>query len=81
MRVTAGILMIALVVGFFIVHRSRNEAVAPLTDETDRETQVPAVNVVTIAPSSGNQSLRLPGETAAWNETVIYAREIGRAHV
>ena len=74
-RVIAGSLMIALVVGFFFVHRSRNEA--PLTDETSKETQVPAVNVVTIGPSSGSQSLRLPGETAAWNETVIYARVNG----
>jgi RND family efflux transporter MFP subunit len=76
-RIVAGILMIALVVGFFFVHRSRNEAEAPPTDETSKETQVPAVNVVTIAPSSGSQSLRLPGETAAWNETVIYARVNG----
>jgi RND family efflux transporter MFP subunit len=76
-RIVAGVLMIALVVGFFFAHRSRNEAEAPPTDETSKETQVPTVNVVTIAPSSGSQSLRLPGETAAWNETVIYARVNG----
>ena len=73
-RVIAAILMIALAVGFFFVHHSRNEAEAPLIDETNKETQMPAVNVVTIAASSGSQSLRSPGETAAWNETVIYAR-------
>jgi len=76
-RVIAAILMIALAVGFFFVHHSRNEAEAPLIDETNKETQMPAVNVVTIAASSGSQSLRSPGETAAWNETVIYARVNG----
>ena len=39
--------------------------------------EAPAVNVFTITPSPGTQSLKLPGETAAWNETAIYARVNG----
>jgi RND family efflux transporter MFP subunit len=39
--------------------------------------EAPAVNVFTITPSPGTASLKLPGETAAWNETAIYARVNG----
>ena len=76
-RITA-VIALALGVGFFFVHRSKNEAEARLAAATSKEmTEMPAVNVYTVAPSPGTQSLRLPGETAAWNETAIYARVNG----
>jgi RND family efflux transporter MFP subunit len=74
----AAVIMIALGIGFFFVHRSKNEAEARLADATSKEmTEAPAVNVFTVTPSPGTASLKLPGETAAWNETAIYARVNG----
>ena len=71
-------IVLALGVGFFFVHRSKNEAEARLADATSKETsEAPAVSVITVTHSSGTQSLKLPGETAAWNETAIYARVNG----
>lgn len=76
-RVVA-VIVIALAVGFFFVHRSKNAAEARLVDATSREmAEAPAVNVFTITPSAGTQNLKMPGETAAWNETAIYARVNG----
>jgi RND family efflux transporter MFP subunit len=76
-RITA-VIVIVLGVGFFFVHRAKNDAEARLADATSNETmEAPAVNVFTVTPSPGTQSLKLPGETAAWNETAIYARVNG----
>jgi multidrug efflux pump subunit AcrA (membrane-fusion protein) len=74
----AAVIVIALGVGFFLVHRSKNAAEARLVEATSKDVaEAPAVNVFTIIPSSGTQTLKLPGETAAWNETLIYARVNG----
>jgi RND family efflux transporter MFP subunit len=76
-RITV-VIALALGVGFFFVHRSKNEAEARLADATSKEmTEMPSVNVYTVVSSPGTQSLKLPGETAAWNETAIYARVNG----
>jgi RND family efflux transporter MFP subunit len=72
------VLVIALGVGFFFVHRSKNAAEARLSEETSSGVaEAPAVNVFTVTPSPGTQALKLPAETAAWNETSIYARVNG----
>ena len=77
MRITT-VIVLALGVGFFFVHRSKNQAEARLVETTDKDNlEAPAVNVFTITPSPGTQALKLPGETAAWNETAIYARVNG----
>jgi RND family efflux transporter MFP subunit len=74
----AAVIVIALGIGFFFVHRSKNDAEARLADATSKENlEAPAVSVFTVTPSPGTQSLKLPGETAAWNETAIYARVNG----
>jgi RND family efflux transporter MFP subunit len=76
-RITA-VIVVALGVGFFFVHRAKNDAEARLADATSREAmETPAVNIFTVTPSPGTQSLKLPGETAAWIETAIYARVNG----
>jgi RND family efflux transporter MFP subunit len=76
-RITA-VVVVGLAVGFFFVHRSKTEAEARLTEATSKEiSEAPAVNVFTITPSPGTQTLKLPAETAAWNETAIYARVNG----
>jgi RND family efflux transporter MFP subunit len=74
----AAVIVIALGIGFFFVHRAKNDAEARLADSTSSETmEAPAVNIFTVIPSPGATSLKLPGETAAWNETAIYARVNG----
>jgi RND family efflux transporter MFP subunit len=74
----AAVIVVALAVGFLVVHRSKNAAEARLVEATSQGVaEAPAVNVFTITPSSATQALKLPGETAAWNETAIYARVNG----
>jgi RND family efflux transporter MFP subunit len=74
----AVVVAIGLAVGFFFVHRQKMEAEARLAEATSKSAaQAPAVDVVTIAPAVGAQSLTLPGETAAWDATTIYARVNG----
>jgi multidrug efflux pump subunit AcrA (membrane-fusion protein) len=47
-------------------------------DATDHDVaEKPRVDVVTVSPSPPTQALALPGETAAWDETTIYARVNG----
>ena len=72
------VIALGLGLGFFFVHREKSEAEARLSDETARaETRAPTVDAITVGPSPAMQSLSLPGETAAWNETTIYARVSG----
>jgi RND family efflux transporter MFP subunit len=77
LRVTA-VIVVGLGLGFFLVSRGKSEAEARLADATSKDAgEAPAVDVFTVRPSAGTQSLKLPGETAAWNETAIYARVNG----
>jgi RND family efflux transporter MFP subunit len=70
--------VVALGVGFFFVHRQKNEIQARLaqTSAAD-EAEAPAVDVITVKAAPPTQALSLPGETAAWDETTIYARVNG----
>jgi RND family efflux transporter MFP subunit len=77
LRVVAVIGMV-LGVGFLLVYREKSEAAVRLADATRRDAaEAPAVDVFTVRRSLAPQSLKLPGETAAWNETAIYARVNG----
>jgi RND family efflux transporter MFP subunit len=72
------VIALALGFGFFFVHRGKMEAEARLADATSQDVaEKPTVDVVTVGPSPETQSISLPGETAAWDETTIYARVNG----
>jgi RND family efflux transporter MFP subunit len=72
------VIALGLGLGFFFVHREKTEAQARLVDSTNQDAaQEHAVDVVTVGPAPATQSLTLPGETAAWDETTIYARVNG----
>jgi RND family efflux transporter MFP subunit len=72
------VIALALGVGFFFVHRQKTEAEARLSDATTRDSaEAPVVDAVTVGGAAPTQSLALPGETAAWDETTIYARVNG----
>ena len=74
----AVVVAIGLALGFFFVHRQKMAAEARLAEATSEgAAQAPAVDVVTITPASATQTLALPGETAAWDDTTIYARVNG----
>jgi RND family efflux transporter MFP subunit len=74
----AAVVAIGLALGFFFVHRQKMAAEARLAEATSQSAaQAPAVDMVTITPAVGAQSLALPGETAAWDATMIYARVNG----
>ena len=71
-------LALALGLGFFFVRHEKTGADTQLAISTrEAAAQAPVVDAVTIAPSPPTQSLSLPGETAAWDETPIYARVNG----
>jgi RND family efflux transporter MFP subunit len=79
-RISRLLVVIGMVLGlgFFVVFRGKNEAEARLADATSKDAaEAPAVDVFTVGPSLATQSLKLPGETAAWSETAIYARVNG----
>jgi RND family efflux transporter MFP subunit len=72
------VIWMVLGLGFFLVYRGKNEAQARLADATRKDAaEAPAVEAFTVSPSPATQSLKLPGETAAWSETAIYARVNG----
>jgi RND family efflux transporter MFP subunit len=75
---TAVVLVIALGLGFVFVRFQKSETEVRLASATrDTGAELPTVNVITAEPADASQSLTLPGETAAWDETTIYARVNG----
>jgi RND family efflux transporter MFP subunit len=67
-----------LVVGFFFVNSQRRHATNELAAATRAEMSgPPAVDVVSAKSSPLTQRLVLPGETAAWYDSKIYARVNG----
>jgi RND family efflux transporter MFP subunit len=69
---------IGLSAGFFFVNRSKMAANAKLADATSESVAAPPlVDGVTVKRSSADHTLSLPGATAAWDETAIYARVNG----
>jgi RND family efflux transporter MFP subunit len=74
----AAVIGLMLALGFFFVHREKVDAEARLADATAKDAaEAPAVDVIIAGPGPAMRLLRLPGETAAWNETAIYARVNG----
>ena len=74
----AMVLVVALGVGFFLVRFQKSEADIQLASLTsDSAAEAPTVNVIAAEPTDASQSLTLPGETAAWDQTTIYARVNG----
>lgn len=75
LRIAAGIVAVVLLVAFFVVHHQRDAAEDELASATvARGAAPPPVDVITVASAPAMQTLSLPGETAAWYESTIYAR-------
>ncbi|PZR85626.1 MAG: efflux RND transporter periplasmic adaptor subunit [Hyphomicrobiales bacterium] len=74
----AAAVTLALGSGFVFVHFVKTTAEARLASLTKEEAMAePRVDAVTVGSPSAAQSLVLPGQTAAWNESTIYARVNG----
>src|ERR1700733_12419098 len=76
--IIAAIALAVLAVGFFIVYFRKSAEANDLAAETAKTAGEPLpVDVVRIEPSSNVQALALPGETAGWYESTVYARVSG----
>jgi RND family efflux transporter MFP subunit len=67
---------VVLLIAFLIMFASRSHADHVLAHEAEA-TALPAVDVVAVNDTAAGASLTLPGETAAWYESTIYARVSG----
>lgn len=70
--------LVLLAIGFvvqFAVRRHHQNQVEQQTSETEHAT--PAVDVVTVQPTATSYPLELPGQTAGWYQSTIYARVDG----
>jgi RND family efflux transporter MFP subunit len=77
-QILAGVVAAALLIGFVVAHAARfrsSEALA--TSAETRAAMAPAVVVATVQSAPDVSVLTLPGETAAWYESTIYARVNG----
>jgi len=78
LKVLAGVMAVALMIGFFVVHRLKSAEEKDLIDVTSRMAHAPpVVNVITVQSAPKSAPLTLPGEAAAWYESIIYARVDG----
>lgn len=70
--------VVVLIIGFVAVHlikSSHENTLGKVTKET--ASAPPLINVMTVTKASAAVALKLPGETAAWYESTIYARVDG----
>src|ERR1700753_250290 len=78
MSILASVFAGVLVVGFFLVNVERRHETNELAEVTKAEvSRPPPVDVVSAKSSPLTQRLVLPGETAAWYDSKIYARVNG----
>ena len=78
LRFIAGGVALVLLLGYLLVTELHGNAAAELAETTRLDAAAaPAVVVVRAEHSPATQTLTLPGETAAWYESTIYARVNG----
>jgi RND family efflux transporter MFP subunit len=77
-QILAGAAVVALLIGFVVTDAARSRSSETLATSTEaRAAMAPAVVVATVQPGPPVSVLSLPGETAAWYESTIYARVNG----
>jgi RND family efflux transporter MFP subunit len=77
-QILAGAAAVALLIGFIVTHVSRSRTDERLATSTEaRAAMPPTVAVTTVQPAPSVSVLSLPGATAAWYESTIYARVDG----
>jgi RND family efflux transporter MFP subunit len=69
---------IMLLVGFLVVHFTKSHEAGEVANGTAETSSAPAlVNVITVEHAPASLALKLPGATAAWYASTIYARVDG----
>ncbi len=77
-RLFALIVVAVLAIAFVLVHFVKASHDHGIADATAAMAgAAPAVNVVTVVPAPSAQALSLPGESAAWFDSTLYARVDG----
>ncbi len=77
-RRAALIVFAVLIVGFMIVHFTKSFHESSLSADTEKSAGAAAlVDVITVKKAPSTLPLKLPGETASWYESIIYARVDG----
>jgi len=78
LRIFAAVVAVVLAAGFLAVHLLKSGAEKELSKATAAAASAPqTVDVVTVGKAPASLALTLPGETAAWYESIIYARVDG----
>ena len=78
LKLMVGGLVLVLAAGFLVMRVTRTLHDRALTREAIEAASAPQpVEVITVKPAASGQPLTLPGETAAWFESIIYARVNG----
>jgi len=78
LKLLAGGFILILAAGFLVMRVTRTLHDRALTKEAMQAASAPQpVEAITVKPAEAGQSLTLPGETAAWYESTIYARVNG----
>jgi RND family efflux transporter MFP subunit len=78
LKLMVGGLALVLIAGFLIVRFSRSHHDSALSDQAAKDAAAPMpVEVVTAQDGQSGAPLTLPGQTAAWYESTIYARVPG----
>lgn len=78
LKLMVGGLIVILAAGFLVMRVTRSLHDRALTQEAMQAASAPQpVEIITAHPAEAAQTLSLPGETAAWFESTIYARVNG----
>jgi biotin carboxyl carrier protein len=78
LKFVAGVAAAVLIVAFLIMHLAKLHAERTLARDTiAASANAPLVEVVTVRTAAAGRPLTLPGETAAWYESLIYTRVSG----
>ena len=78
LQIAAFAVAVLLLLAFLIVHIAKSHAERALARDTNAAAAAaPLVQVVSVREAAAGSSLTLPGETAAWYESSIYARVSG----
>ncbi|MDE2060144.1 MAG: efflux RND transporter periplasmic adaptor subunit [candidate division NC10 bacterium] len=78
LKVGAASAALILVLGFLVAHHIKSGREADIAEATKTSASaLPVVDVITVRNDLSSDPLTLPGETAAWYESVIYARVNG----
>lgn len=77
-KISAATVAVVLLSGFLVVHFLRASGESQLREVSKTESsRRPPVNVIIARSSGETRPLTLPGETAAWYESTLYARVTG----